>query len=118
MIKINFFFGSRDFYSLIKSVINDIIKNISSTKKFDKEKEDDKNILLNKICIKYIIRNFGGLENSVDEFIRYFFDGYENINYFYNIKNCFSHNTLKCIEENMKDSDSRYLLLIVDNYIP
>ena len=115
--KDQFFFGSRDFYSLIKSVINDIIKNISSTKKFDKEKEDDKNILLNKICIKYIIRNFGGLENSVDEFIRYFFDGYENINYFYNIKNCFSHNTLKCIEENMKDSDSRYLLLIVDNYI-
>ena len=116
--KNQYFHGSRDFYSLIKSVLNDIIKNINLINKFDNEKEEDeKNILLNNICINQIMRNFGGLENSIEEFKSYFFEGYKNLNIFNNVKNNIDYNAMKSIQENFCDNQSRYLLLIIDNYL-
>ena len=110
------FHGSRDFYSLIKSVLNNIVNNKDLLDKFENEgEEEESNKLLNKICLEQIMRNFGGLENSIDEFIFYFFEGYEDINYLKDLKKNYSYNVMKCIQENMKDETSRYLLLITDS---
>ena len=116
--KDQYFHGSRDFYSLIKSVLNDIMKNINLIDKYDNEKEDDeKNKLLNNICINQIMRNFGGLEKSIDEFKSYFFEGYKNIAYLNNLKHNINYNVMKCIQDNIYDNESRYLLLFIDSYL-
>ena len=113
--KDQYFHGSRDFYSLIKSVLNDLIKNKNLIEKYDKEEDEDKkNKLLNDICLNQIMRNFGGLENSIDEFISYFFEEYNDYN---NLINNNKYNVMKCIQENINDNESRYLLLIIDNYL-
>ena len=103
-----YFHGSRDFFNLIKTIMNNIIKN---KVKLDEEEEDVKNDLLNQICINSIERNFGGLENSVEEFKSYFFEGYDE--YLNSINN--KYNVLECIKDNINDENSRYLLLIIDN---
>ena len=106
-----YFHGSRDFFNLIKTIMNDIIKN---KEKLDEEGADVKNDLLNQICINSIERNFGGLENSVGVFKTYFFEGYEDfLNNINSDEN--KYNILKCIENNINDENSRYLLLIIDN---
>ena len=75
-----FFHGSRDFYSLIKSVMLDIIKNRKILYEYNiKEEEGKTDKLLNEICLNHILRNFGGLENSIIEFKNYFFEGYEEM---------------------------------------
>ena len=92
--------------------MNDIIKNKD---KLDNESEVKNNKLLNQICINGIERNFGGIENSIGEFKSYFFEGYENdLNNINHDKN--RYNVLKCIEDNINDENSRYLLLIIDNF--
>ena len=110
------FHGSRDFYSLIKSVMNDIIKNKAILDQFDNEgDEDEANKLLNKICLNHIMRNFGGLEDSIEEMKSFFFTDYEDI--LNSLKEDNQYNMMKCIKENMNDDSSRYLLLITDSYL-
>ena len=99
-----FFHGSRDFYCLIKSVILDIIKN-----------NNDKYKSLNDICMNQILRNFSGLKNSVDEFNSYYLEDYEKMVYSEDKK--YSYNFKKCIQDNINDKDSRYLLLINDGHL-
>ena len=111
--KYQYFHGSRDYYSLIKSVLNDIIRNKD---KIDNEiDENEYNTLINKICIDNIMRNFGGLENSIEEFISYFFEGDNNFDYLNNIKKDNNYNIMKCIQENINDDKSRYLLLSTES---
>ena len=110
--KNQYFHGSRDFYSLIKSVVNDIIIN---DKKLNELNMEEKNKLLNKICVKNIMRNFGGLENSVNDFKQFFFEDYENIIYEKDLD--FNYNIKQCLKENMNDEKSRYLLLITESYL-
>ena len=113
--KCQYFHGSRDFYSLIKSVMNDIISNKNKFEEFDNNiKEEEKNKLLNTICLKNIIKNFAGLENSIDDFKSYFFEGYEDKDLTKNFEN--EYNLIKCLQENINDDKSRYLLLIIDGY--
>jgi len=102
-----YFHGSRDFYSLIKIIINGIIKN---KKELEVDNQEIKNEIINKICLDSIERNFGGLDDSVDEFKRlYLKQKLDSIN---NIK---KYDILKCIKENINDKSSRYLLLINDS---
>ena len=102
-----FFHGSRDFYSLIKNIMSDIIKN-------KKILEDDKNSneLINKICMKNIERNFGGLENSVNEFKSYF-NKLLNVNIIN--ENNQEYELLDCLKNSLYDNESRYLLMISDS---
>ena len=108
-----FFHGSRDFYSLIKSIMQDIIKNKNNLDNFSQKEDRDK--LLNNICMNQIVRNFSGLENSVDEFNSYYLEEFEKIIYSKN-KN-YNYNFKKCIQDNINDKDSRYLLLINDGHL-
>ena len=105
-----YFHGSRDFYSLIKSIMNDIIK---YKKELEEKNQNEINVLINRICINNIERNFGGLKNSVNEFKAYFYDGYEIDKNVYNENN--NYDVKKCIEENINDYNSRYLLLITES---
>ena len=108
-----FFHGSRDFYSLIKNVISDIIKN---KKILDEEISDNinNNKILYKICMKNIERNFGGLENSINEFKYYFNKLLNNEKKFENNK---EYELLDCLKDSIFDNDSRYLLMISDSYM-
>ena len=108
------FHGSRDFYCLIKSVMNDIISNKTKLDEFDNnDKEEKKKKLLNAICLHSIMRNFAGLEDSIDDFKSYFYEGYEEND----LNNENKYNLMKCIQENINDENSRYLLLITDSYL-
>lgn len=103
-----FFHGTRDFYSLIKNVIADIIKNQNKLI----ENNDDE--ILYKICIKNIERNFGGLENSINEFKSYFNVLFNQEKKLDNLK---EYELLESIKNNLYDKDSRYLLMISDSSI-
>ena len=105
-----YFHGSRDFYSLIKNVISDIIKKKNI---LDKNHDNDKEIL-NKICLKNIERNFGGLENSIEEFKTYFI---ELLNYEKKCENSKEYELLDCLKDSLYDNESRYLLMISDSSI-
>mgnify|MGYP002623021467 CR=1 FL=1 len=114
--KRQYFHGSRDFYCLIKSVMNDIISNKTKFEEFENnEKEEKKSKLLNEICLNNIMRNFAGLENSIDDFKSYFFEGYGENDLIKN--NEIKYNLMKCIQDNINDENSRYLLLITDSYL-
>ena len=104
-----YFHGSRDYYSLIKNVISDIIKNITLLNKND---DNDKE-LLKKICMKNIERNFGGLENSIEEFKSYFIELLNERNN----KNIKEYELLHCLKDSLYDNESRYLLMISDSSI-
>ena len=94
--------------------MNDIINNKAILDKFDNEEDEDKaNKLLNKICLNHIMRNFGGLEDSIEEMKSLFFTDYEDI--LNSLKEDNQYNMMKCIKENMNDEASRYLLLITDS---
>jgi hypothetical protein len=99
-----FFHGSRDFYSLIKNFISDIIKN---KKKLEEDK--NKSDLLYEMCMENIERNFGGLKNSVNEFKSYF-NKLLNVN----AKNK-QYELLDCLRNSLYDNESRYLLMISDS---
>ena len=100
------FHGNRDFYNLIRTTMKYL-------KEENKSIEDNPNKNLETIqticAIKAIERNFGGLKNSVIDMKKIFYkiSNYPDINHQYNIK--------ECIEDNFKDPNSRYLLLISKN---
>ena len=99
----NNFHGMSDFYSLVKSIINDIIK----YKDIILENEEEKKYI-EKICMFNIERNFGGLKNSIQIFKNIFFRNNQYAN---------EYNILKCIKNNIIDESSRNILLVLENYI-
>ena len=102
------FHGLRDFYSLIKTVMADIIKKENL---IDNNNIIDQNELFD-ICLKNIERNFGGLENSVNDFKYYFLKLFnDNVKYEDNKQ----YELLKCLRESIYDTESRYLLMISDS---
>ena len=102
------FHGRRDFYHLIKCFMRELKKN--------KEKLEDINenedILLLDIAVKSLIRNFGGLNDSIDKIISEFKNIYNNFN-----DNYYRYNVLECIEDNIKDYNSRFLMLVANSNI-
>jgi hypothetical protein len=93
--------------------LNDIIRN---TDKIDNEiDKNEYNTLIIKICLDNIMRNFGGLQNSIEEVTSYFFEGDNNVDYLNNIKKDNNYHIMKCIQENINDDKSRYLLLLTDS---
>ena len=126
------FHGLRDFYHLIKNAMNYII--IEKKDKKDKNdnidnngneklnsEEDNNNININEksyeIGIKSLFRNFNGLKrpfNSFDTIKKIFDDFYKEINKD-NYKNTF--NVFDCLRDNIKDNNSRYLLIIMESSI-
>ena len=114
--KNQYFHGSRDFYSLIKSIMHDIIKNKEVIYDYDiKGNDEETKKLLNEICINQISRNFGGLEESVYKFKKYYLEGYESMKY--SQKDNLNYDFMKCIQDNIIDMESRYLLLINDGHL-
>ena len=96
------FHGMRDFYNLIKSIMNDIIKYKGGILELEEER-------IKKICMLNIERNFGGLNSSIQEFKAYFLKN--------NNKCTNEYNILKYIKNNINDESSRYLLLVLDNFM-
>ena len=97
------FHGNRDFYNLIRNTIKYL--------KEEKGEEGEEKIpyIRNISAIKAIERNFGGLDNSVYDMKKIFYEisKYNNINHRYNI--------VENISDNFNDANSRYLLLISKN---
>ena len=123
------FHGFRDFYYLIKYIFYSINENYSKINK-DIEKNNFDELI--SYVLKGIIRNFGGLSNSIEKmeekFLQYYFKN-ENEKEIHNLNNeelCkikeikqkmnIKYNVIDCIHENIKSKfENRYLLLIGDN---
>ena len=78
----------KDLYSLIKSLMNDIINNKN---KILEEKD------IAKMCSKNIERNFGGMTNSIKDFKSFFFMNNKEFNNEYNILDCIKNNSCSFI---------------------
>ena len=103
--KYSFFHGSRDFYSLIKTTMDDIIKKNNNIDKYD----------LNQICLRNIERNFGGLEDSIKDF-KQELKKLDNDIMKYDNKDS-SYDIMSCIRKNLCSDNCRYLLLIFENNV-
>ena len=95
------FHGSRDFYHLIKTASKLLIKN-----EFTKEAYEIENIMNESIE-----KNFGGLENSIKIFKKLF------KKYVPNINDINEYSVMDYIIDNIKDSKSRYLLIVTKSSI-
>ena len=95
------FHGSRDFYHLIKTASKLLIQS-----EFSKDKYEIENIMNESIE-----RNFGGLENSIKKFKEIF------RKYVPNINDINEYNVMNCLKDNIRDSTSRYLLIITKSSI-
>ena len=91
------FHGSRDFYHLIK---------VASKKLKERNQIDNVNKLIDSIE-----RNFGGLKDSIKQFKKIFKSKHPNAtaDNEYDVK--------KCINENLNDNNSRYLLIITKSSV-
>ena len=89
------FHGKRDFYHLIKLISKLFIKNNFPVNKVD----------IDNILIESIIRNFDGLENSINNFTNELKKIYPSLNYTRNI------DAIDCIIDNLNDNDTRYLMI-------
>ena len=101
------FHGLRDFYNIIKATARELSKNKNNIV------NDDNNVYLDSIAMKYIERNFGGLPESVYDF-KLKYNQIENNNFDKN-KLEFNYDLIKNITDNLLDKESRYLLLITKN---
>ena len=110
----SFFHGSRDFYSLIKTTMEDIIKNMDSIEDLFLSANKKKNKLY-EICLRNIERNFGGLEDTINEFKKFFCDIFNNGPK--EIKFSNNYDILTYLQENLYDNSSRYLLMILDSFV-
>ena len=120
------FHGLRDFYHLIKNAMQYLLseKNIQKNIRIkDDEEKINENINENinirekayEIGIKSLQRNFDGLKEPFNSFIKIkeIFDKfYKDISKNYN-NNGF--NTFDCLKDNIKDNNSRYLLIIMES---
>ena len=110
----SFFHGSRDFYCLIKTTMEDIIKNLDSIEGLFLSTNKKKNKLY-EICMRNIERNFGGLEDSINEFKSNFCELYNNCPK--EIKFSNNYDILTYLQESLYDNSSRYLLMILDSFV-
>jgi len=95
------FHGTRDFYYLIKNASNKFIENDFPKDKFE----------ISQILNESIERNFGGLDKSIKIFkdtLMEYFDKINSSNY---------HDVMKCINSNINDPKSRYLLVVTKSSI-
>ena len=92
------FHGARDFYHVIKLLARKLIENINLNKNFQQ----------NEILRKCIQRNFGGYYGSVNSFENKIREKDKS----YVLSNTI--NITECIEENILDNESRYLMIISD----
>jgi len=101
------FFGTRDFYYLIREASREI-------RKLEKAKDNITHEKLTKIGLKAISRNFGGDEIKLGNFKKNFEEAFicdkNSVNIFNN-----EYNILHCISDNICDYNSRYLMLIIEN---
>ncbi|OUM60841.1 hypothetical protein PIROE2DRAFT_13322 [Piromyces sp. E2] len=95
------FHGTRDFYHLIKTVSKLFIKN-----SFPKDK-----IEISHILNESIERNFGGLDHSIKIFKDILKLHFEKIN------NTSNYDVMDCINNNINDVKSRYLLVVTKSSI-
>ena len=102
------FHGNRDFYTLIKNTMREIIKKRKVLEKQEKNKKVLKN-LLTRIGIECLERNFDGLDDSIYKIKNIFKEKYktEGINMGAN-----NSKLETIIEKNLTDSNSRYLMII------
>ena len=98
------FHGLRDFYHLIKNAMNYLLNENKINENIDKSYE---------IGLKSLFRNFDGLKEPFNSFnkIKKIFDEF----YKGNEKNNNSFNVFDCLEDNIKDRNSRYLLIIMES---
>ena len=96
------FHGNRDFYNLIRNTMKYL-------KEIKPNNNEDIKFIQTKAAIKALERNFGGYENSVSDIIDIFYDKskFRKIEHRYDI--------IKCINDNLKDQNSRFLLLVSKN---
>ena len=98
------FHGNRDFYSLIKIAMRELIAKRNEIPKNERR-------ILSETALISLNRNFGGLENSNEIIKKMFISEYgfkfdENVNY--NKK----FSILDAIKKNILDPNSRYLMLV------
>ena len=99
------FHGNRDFFHLIRNTIKYL------KEEYVQQQYKDLIYIRTISAIRSIERNFGGYNGSVEDMKKIFYkiSKYNDINYKYNIE----YN----IRDNLKDPNSRYLLLISQNSI-
>ena len=98
------FHGNRDFYTLIKTAMRELIKRKNELPQNEKK-------ILTEIGILCLDRNFGGLENSSNKIKEIFKNEYGH-KYDENIEINKNFSVLEAIQKNISDSNSRYLMLI------
>jgi hypothetical protein len=101
----NDFHGNRDFFFFIKDSINDLIEHKN------KLTNENSNIILTKIGIKNIERNFGGLPEVMNKIKHIFRNEFSE----FKLNEDINYNSEKYIEENIKRINSRYLMIINDS---
>ena len=102
------FHGNRDFYTLIKNTMREIINKKKVLEKVENNKKVLKN-LLTRIGIESLERNFDGLEDSINKIKNIFKKKYkiEGLNL-----GKVDSKLETILEKNLNDSNSRYLMLI------
>ena len=98
------FHGNRDFYSLIKIAMKELIQ-----KRDELPKNESR--ILSEIALLSLNRNFGGLENSNEKIKNKFIEVYGR-KFDENVKLEKSFSVLNAIKKNIQDCNSRYLMLI------
>ena len=102
------FHGNRDFYHSIKCSMRLLLK---EKEKLNDVNEDEDKILIN-IAIKSLARNFGGLDNSLNDIISQFKNNFKKFEDDY-----YNYNILECIKDNLNDYNSRFLMLVANSTI-
>ncbi|OUM66214.1 hypothetical protein PIROE2DRAFT_59532 [Piromyces sp. E2] len=95
------FHGTRDFYHLIKTISKLLIEN-----NFPKDSD-----VIEELLNVSIERNFGGLDNSVKIF-KEIFKKYNPNNIDVN-----TYDVMRCVENNIMDAKSRFLLLVTKSSV-
>jgi len=95
------FHGTRDFYHLIKTISKLFIQREFPSEKFE----------IDNILMESIERNFGGLDHSIEKFKRILKNFYSSVN------DTSKYDVMNCIFNNIKDSKSRYLLVVTKSSI-
>ena len=103
------FHGNRDFYHSIKCAMRLLLK--EKEKLNDLNEEDEDKILIN-IAVKSFARNFGGLDESLNDIISEFKNNFKKFEDDY-----YKYNILECIKDNLNDYNSRFLMLVANSSI-
>ena len=94
--------------------MEDIIKNMDSIEGLFLNANKKRNKLY-EICLRNIERNFGGLEDTINEFKSIFCEIFNNGPKETQFSN--NYDILTYLQENLYDNSSRYLLMILDSFV-